>query len=614
MKFCTQCGRELADDVQFCTNCGTKCGGAAGATAIVTAEPVRPVMPVEIVYQEPLEDTQWDAPETQKQRKPVRKGKILPILLAILLVAGVAVGGYFGLQWYNSGEQQILRALKAGLYGQVMEILKEDSSLKHSEALEEQLQKRLETLKTDFTAQTMEYAAVLMELDTIAEIGIKDLQSTISETRAYVEKLNASRTAFATAESFFASGAYVEAIAQYKQVIREDSNYETAQTKANEAVALYRTKVLTDAATYAEAEAYENALTLLAAALNNLPGDTQITQQIQLYQKARAESILAKALGEAEKYAAAEDFASAIAVLVQYVRDHGENVDVKLALNNYEGLYNAQILANTLAKAEDYAAGGDYLSAMKTLRTYIDDYGTNASVTAALNGYTQSYVDTVLADAEGKANTDNYPGAITALQTGLVNAPENERLTVRLETYTNTYVANIIAASDALLAEEDYDGAQSLVDAAREILPNNAQLLAQKQAIDKARPKNFVELFDPYQSSKYNEYPIGSTFFMSGVERTNGLLWKEDGYAYFNLGGAYKSLSFDVGHIDGTKMYGARLYIYADGVKILDLAVKADTLPTHVEVNLTGVTQLKIQIDFESLDYGDYGMVDMLIK
>lgn len=603
MKFCTKCGNQLSDEALFCTHCGTKFAAA-----------VQPaVQPVTAVRPEPEVEKEK---KSKKEKKPVRKGKVIAILCLVLLLVGAAVGGYFALQWYNSGEQQLLRALKAGRYEQVLDIVDEDSSLKHSDELAEQLQKRLETLKTDFTAQAVEYAAVQMELDTIAEIGIKKLASAVSDVRNYVEKLNASRTAFATAESFFASASYVEAIAQYKLVIREDSNYETAQTKANEAATLYRRKVLADAGAYADTEDYEAALTLLKAALDNLPGDAQITQQIQLYEKDLAQKLIREALDEAEKYANTEDYASAIAVLEQYISANGENVDVKLALNDYEGLYAAQLLANALQKAEDYAIDGNYLSAMKTLRTYVNDYGTNASVAAALKGYTESYVDTVLASAEEKANANDYPGAITALQTGLSNAPGNERLTVRLNAYTDVYVADVIAASDALVEQEDYDGAQKLVDAARKLLPDHATLKAQSSKIAKERPKNFVDELEPYQSSGYTEKPKGVTFSMAGEERTNGIWWQDGGYAYFNLQGKYSLLLFDVGHVDGSRMEHGYLKIYVDGVLILELdPIDPSAFPKHYELDISGVQQLKIE--FYSCywgGYSTYATADMLIK
>ena len=45
---------------------------------------------------------------------------------------------------------------------------------------------------------------------------------------------------------------------------------------------------------------------------------------------------------------------------------------------------------------------------------------------------------------------------------------------------------------------------------------------------------------------------------------TTGSEWKT-GYAYFNLNGQYNTLSFDVGHVDGTALFPKTLKIYLDG-------------------------------------------------
>lgn len=604
MSFCTNCGNYIEDDARFCASCGAQC---------VKTESQTEEEPVLVQQPAPVEASEQSAPK--KEKRPVKKGKIIGILCAVVLLIGTAVGGYFALQWYNSPEQQLLRALKAGEYETVLDMVDDNASLKYSEDLTEQLQKRIETIKTDYIAETMEYTNVLMELETIQQIEIDDLEELIGETRTYVEKLNASRTAFATAESFFASANYVEAIAQYKLVIQDDSNYETAKAKASEAVGLYRAKVLEDAATYASSGTYANAITLLQAALVNLPDDAQITQQLLIYEKAQADQILSTALAEAAQYAAAKDYLSAISVLEQYIKENGENVDVGLALNDYKNCYSAMVLEDALAKAKAYADTGDYLAAMKTLKTYTSDYGTNASIVVAQNEYTEKYVDTVLVEAEGKVDSGDYPGAITSIRNGLVNTPDHAKLTARLTTYCTAYEEEIIVKSEALLAQRDFDGAIDWIVIGLETLPESEALLAQGDKIWNAMPKSFVDVFDPYQSENYEECANGRTFFMSGEERTNGLIWDSGGYAFFNLDGQYGTLSFDVGHIDGTGMADCTFKIYADGELVMSKTVAPDSFPEHIEVNISNVRQLRIEVSCGFYNYrSQIGMADMIIE
>lgn len=50
MKFCTECGAQLADSMKFCTECGAKLAIPAPPPAPVYEEPAAPVAPV---YEEP---------------------------------------------------------------------------------------------------------------------------------------------------------------------------------------------------------------------------------------------------------------------------------------------------------------------------------------------------------------------------------------------------------------------------------------------------------------------------------------------------------------------------------------------------------------------------------
>lgn len=631
MKFCTKCGAQLVDGAQFCANCGAAYGQPAQHFA-VEPEP----QPVPVVAQE------------KKQKKSAKKGKVIAILCAVVLLIGAAVGGYFALQWYNSPEQQLLRALKAGQYEEALDIVDEDSSLKYSENLSDSLKKRIETVKADYISAAMEYANVMMELDTIAEIDIKELRELITETRNYVEKLNASRTAFSTAETFFASADYVEAIAQYKQVIQEDSNYATAMAKANEAVTLYRTKVLSDAEIYATAENYVNAITLLQSALINLPEDAQVTQQLLLYEKALENQILTIALNEAAQYATSKDYLSAMARLERYMSENGENAEVAVAwntyrdayvdmvladaavygdaeaytnaialLNNalkecpgnskltaqltaYEKAYQEQQLSEALAKAEAYADRGDYLSAMNVLSTYTADYGSNASVVVALNEYTDKYADAVLAEAETHANDGDYPSAITALQTGLSNTEKNAKLLARLDSYSNAYAAKVIAESETLLEKRNYEEAMMLIQSAQLIIPDHSMLLEQAEKVETYKPVCLTDI----HTIDAGYYVVGDQIDAFGNNYQTGFslgsYYHWCGSVSFNLAGEYTILVLVIAPAQPSDDKVSSLQISADGEVIFSVTIESTTAPQVITLDITGCTVL----EFERTDGG----------
>lgn len=77
MKFCTKCGRQLADETSFCPACGCK-------TTEPTAAPAPSPVPQQPVMQQPAAY----APAAAPQKKPMSKGKLSKIfgILSVLLL------------------------------------------------------------------------------------------------------------------------------------------------------------------------------------------------------------------------------------------------------------------------------------------------------------------------------------------------------------------------------------------------------------------------------------------------------------------------------------------------------------------------------------------------
>ena len=105
------------------------------------------------------------------------------------------------------------------------------------------------------------------------------------------------------------------------------------------------------------------------------------------------------------------------------------------------------------------------------------------------------------------------------------------------------------------------------------------------------------DVCQPYQISGYMVMRTGSeTFQMGGGEYGNGLYaspW--GGYALFNLNGAYKSLTLDLGHVDGTRMDDSEVTFYVDDVRVASYTVAPEELPRTVTIPLDHGLQLKIQ-------------------
>jgi len=538
MKLCTQCSALIDDDAKFCYQCGRK-------------------------NIEQMEPQAIGVRISREKKKTPTKAKIISVISVVLMLSGLIIASFVGLKWYFSAEQRLIRALEEGNMEIALKIIEEEASVQNSSTLEEKLRKRIKLIQTDFETESIEYQEAILELNNIWKIGIEELWNEIYLVQVYVQELNDSRIAFGRAEILFDDHEYLKAITMYKQVISEDSHYEAAKVKISEAEKLYREEVLADAAAYAQTGTYLDAIAVLDAALMTLPGDTQITQQMHIYEKAYAD----------------------------------------------------QILADTLENASLHAETGDYLTAVTILRAYIDVYGTNTSVSSRLNDYSEDYANDVLMTAERMVHNNDYPGAIAAIQSACINVPNNVRLIDRLNEYSIHYASEIVNQSEEKLAEEDYDGAMEVVYEGLMLLPESQILRDQSKKIDDIRPKNLLDVCEPFGEG-YIVYNKERTFRMAGEACTNGVTINSgDNTVMFSLNGQYTEVTFYAGHLDHVNTNMGRLLIYLDGELYASYDFYFDSPIAYVEIPVVGVKQLKIYAtDNMGLNSTELGCADMIIK
>ncbi len=368
MKFCTNCGKALDDNAKFCTGCGQKCAG------IILPTPAPVKESVDISQDMPLfEDTAALTPEEApsvhkdaqsipqkekkiKEKKKGSKGKIIlfSILGALLLIALIL--GVLALLWYNSPEQKILRALDADDYQAAIEVITDNQEVSESESLAEELKTRIEALKTGFIDGSMEYITVNLELQTIDALNVASIESILRDTTAYIYRLNESRTYFATAESFYNTGNYAEAIFNYQLVIKEDANYNTAISKLSASVDGFRNAALDEALAYAQSQLYPEAIAVLNEALLVIPGDAQIVEQIKLYESSNSDKIKSDALEEAAALAESGDLPGAFKLIAATIETMGADAELESAYKNYTKKYVSQEVkaVDKLVKKKDF--------------------------------------------------------------------------------------------------------------------------------------------------------------------------------------------------------------------------------------------------------------------
>lgn len=148
----------------------------------------------------------------------------------------------------------------------------------------------------------------------------------------------------------------------------------------------------------------------------------------------------------------------------------------------------------------------------------------------------------------------------------------------------------------------------SLLTAAMLVSLGSVVGVNKKAKADTVIPSNMVNNCEPYNYSgaEFNaELSMGGSIYSDAIYFNK---YNYDAYIDFNFNGAYKSMSFWFGQING-EAHDAKLEIEADGVKVKEQTIIANAVPVKIEVDLTNVYQLKIRrIMDQWYNYSGHGM------
>lgn len=135
--------------------------------------------------------------------------------------------------------------------------------------------------------------------------------------------------------------------------------------------------------------------------------------------------------------------------------------------------------------------------------------------------------------------------------------------------------------------------------------------------------QELTDVCPPYDKTGVDVYEGDpkSSFEIMGQKYVKGLKFDDRlrSHALCNLNGQYNSLSFDAGHVDKTGGDGhpKMLYIYADGQVIKELTLDSQGPIQHVDLNVSGVLQLKFEVVGDSSGYGasgKYALFNMILN
>ena len=245
--------------------------------------------------------------------------------------------------------------------------------------------------------------------------------------------------------------------------------------------------------------------------------------------------------------------------------------------------------------------------------------------------FTQPEINNVQVQIDGKTSTvevkelqeyyDNLSVKYNELLIELAALQNDKNI---LQSQYNTSVENY---DKLLLKDDDWQGKYtSLQKQYDELLNNQEKAINNKKTSETANNDELAEgefmlnVVPAYQSGNYKEYKsnLGSadSFSMAGKKYVDGCVWasnsslfNEDGYALYTLDKNYTSITGILGHVDGTSMSAATLFIFFDGKLHEEIGLTGDMIAQEFSIDVADVNQLKLVVEWRSgpssYGYGD---------
>lgn len=351
-------------------------------------------------YFAPMTETEDEVPlyapprVTPKKRVLSTRGKVIIAVAAALLVVLiiiVAVGSF------TSPSSKIIKSLEQGKYDTAYTLFIENYDAGGSSSLSVALEGRLNKIYDLYGSGEIDYNTVSAELSTIKKMSIGDIAKQLTETTKKVERLKVSKDSFESAEKHYSRAEYDLAIPAYKNVIKQDKNYVTAQEKLNHSKKYYRNEALSEASLKASDGDYSAGVEILKTALATLEKDSLIEKRIKEYKKSAEDNTYAEIIDVADRYAYNSDYESAIKAIKSAYDTNPQlknNESLKSNLQYYTQKYIEDVCAEVrqLSKDKDYTAAASLIKKAEDLVGEQKDF---EDLKNNMQGNLPTYLDTL---------------------------------------------------------------------------------------------------------------------------------------------------------------------------------------------------------------------------
>lgn len=313
------------------------------------------------------------------------------------------------------------------------------------------------------------------------------------------------------------------------------------------------------------------------------------------------EDDITQILASAADYAAAEDYEKALSEIAAGLAVYPDSNELLAKQNEYQTENAAHLKASTLEQADEYASAGDYKSALKTIQLAQSKGTTDSDYIQKTAEYTEALKNAALETAKQQEQNGDYLNAYQTIKDALDIVGSDTALNVRLTLYEQYYVDAVVAQANEKISAKDYSGARTILNAAIKNLPDNATLTSKLDEISASEPvslSTFTAINGGFEFNNTvpedpfgNDYSDAVNYVVLG--RYNG-----GDYAEVRVYGEYSSITMNVApYKDIGEDATGYVQIYADDVLVqTSPVITRKTDAVSVSANISGADYIKIVV------------------
>ena len=304
----------------------------------------------------------------------------------------------------------------------------------------------------------------------------------------------------------------------------------------------------------------------------------------------RTKAVRGQLTATVSQYQASGDYEGVIEFINTNVLDVNSDPEIKKIYDDSVAKYKEIVIQ----KADEYITAGDYSSATSVITTAVRIIGEDNDLNNKLAFINRSEIYTTVV---GYKNNGDYAAAITYVNERLDVVGTDSEILLVLSECENEYRKAVISKAASIYQSSGYQAALAEINAGLAVMQNDSELLSEQAAYLACEPIILFSM-DPYTKD-------GDIMHYSSMKDTMGnthsdvlMGYEIDGASEtYDIGGQYNKLTgtIFVREDDKGKENAAGIRIYGDGVLLYEnMNITSSTKPTAIDVNISGVVDLKI--------------------